>query len=290
MSSNIHPFYSHSGKFTVYGPFLTLIAGVLLAYPLGIAYSYLIKWIPFIYLNCLITVGYGFAFGLVTYILLKFGKVRNNPLALLAALAIGLAALYGSWNGCAKALLGDKAPAFLLPWQMWRFVTILNENGSWGIGFASSAPVTGILLAIFWIVEAAVIVGLAAVIPYGMIKSLPFCENHNCWLDKEKKIEKLDAFVLPGELAAFKVGDIAPLEQSRPRVPGSGRFARLTLKYHPECQDFCTLSISNVTMETDKKGNPKEVAQEIMSNLLVPIAMMDYVESVGRATTSAASV
>src|SRR5579862_4665134 len=101
MSSNIHPFYSHSGKFGVHGPLLALIAGVFVAYPLGIAYSYLIKWIPFIYLNCLITAGYGFAFGFLTFFLLKFGKVRNGTLALLTALVVGLAALYGAWNGCA---------------------------------------------------------------------------------------------------------------------------------------------------------------------------------------------
>jgi hypothetical protein len=284
MSSNIHPFYSHSGKFGVHGPLLALIAGVFVAYPLGIAYSYLIKWIPFVYLNVLIAVGYGFAFGLMTYFILKFGKVRNAPLALLTGLAVGVVALYGSWNGCAKSLIGDKLPALLMPGQLWRFIKILNENGSWGIGLSSSAPVTGVLLAIFWVAEALTIVGLSAFIPYTMIHSLPFCENHGLWLDKEKKIEKLDAFVLPDQIAAFKAGDIDPLERSQPRVPASGRFARLTLKYHPECHDFCTLSIANVTTSLDKKGNEKEATQEIISNLQVPKSMFEYLESFQHAT------
>jgi hypothetical protein len=279
MSSNVHPFYSHSGKFGPHGPLLAVIAGVFIAYPLGIAYSYLIKWIPFVYLNCLITAGYGFGFGLMTYAVLKFGKVRNPPLALLTGFLVGLAALYGAWNGCAKSLIGDKMPSLLMPNQMWRFIKILNEHGSWGIGFSSTEPVTGILLAIFWIAEAGVIVGLSAYLPCKMIKAMPFCENHGFWLDKEKKIEKLDAFVLPDQIAAFKAGDVQPLEQSKARVPGAGRFARLTLKYHPECHDFCTLSVANVTMTTDKKGNPKEASQEIMTNLLVPKSMFEYVEN-----------
>lgn len=290
MSSNVHPFYAHSGKFGVHGPLLAIILGAIAAYPLGIVYSYLIKWIPFIYLNCLITVGYGFLFGLITYAILKFGRVRNRAVALLSGLIVGLLAWYGSWNGCAHALLaGQKVqlPAVLMPDQMWRFVKILNENGSWGIGFSSSEPVTGILLAIFWIAEGAAIVGLTLFLSYKMIADTPFCENHECWLDKEKKIDKLDAFEQPEQLAAFKAGDIAPLEQARPRVPASGKFARLTLKYSPQCHDFCTLSIANVTVTTDRKGNPKESKQEILSHLQVPKEMFEYLESLDHVSARA---
>lgn len=280
MSSNVHSFYAHSGKFGLHGPLLAIILGAIAAYPLGIAYSYLSKWIPFIYLNCLITLGYGFLFGLIAYAILKFGRVRNRPVALLTGLVVGLIAWYGSWNGCAHALVGDKLklPAMLMPDQLWRFAKILNEHGSWGIGFSSSEPVTGILLAIFWIAEGAAIVGLTTAISYKMIANTPFCETHECWLDKEKKIDKLDAFSQPEQIAAFKAGDIAPLEQARPRVPASGQFARLTLKYSPQCHDFCTLSVANVTVTTDRKGNPKETSLEIISHLQVPKTMFEYLD------------
>lgn len=278
MSSNIHPFYSHSGKFGVHGPLLAVIAGVVAGYPLGIVYSYLIKWIPFIYLNCLITVGYGFAFGLLTHVILKFAKVRNRSVALLTGLVVGLIALYGSWNGCAKALAGDKVPALLMPDQMVRFMKILNENGSWGIGFSSSSPVTGILLALFWLAEAVTIVGLTTFISYNMTAETPFCETHECWLDKEKKIDKLDAFVQPEHLAAFQAGDISPLDKAQPRVPASGRFARLSLKHSDQCHDFCTLSISNVTITIDRKGNPKENAVVILRQLQVPKSMLENLQ------------
>src|SRR5579862_2664988 len=129
MSSNIHPFYSHSGKFGAHGPILALAAGGVLAFPLGLLYSYLIKWIPIIYLNFLVTAGYGGLFGFITQKFLKFGKVRNNTLALLTATIVGLLAWYGSWNGCAKALVGAKAPWLLTPTQMSTFIRILYENG-----------------------------------------------------------------------------------------------------------------------------------------------------------------
>src|SRR5215472_15573104 len=99
MSSTIHSFYSHSGKFGVQGPIAAVAIGAIAAFPLGLAYSYLINWIPFIYLNFFITLGYGFLFGFITRQLLKFGKVRNNLVALLSSGAVGLLAWYGSWNG-----------------------------------------------------------------------------------------------------------------------------------------------------------------------------------------------
>jgi hypothetical protein len=273
----------------VHGPLLAVVAGGVAAFPLGLAYSYLVKWIPFIYLNFLITAGYGFVFGWMTLHLLKLGKVRNGPIALLAGFAVGLLAWWGSWNGCAHALIGSKAPWLLTPSQMEMFVKILYKEGSWGIGFSSSTPVSGILLGIFWLVEGAVIVGLSTIIAYGSIASMPFCELHDCWLNEEKKIDKLDAFVQPDHIAAFQAGDIAPLEEARPRVPASGRFARLTLKHSDSCHDFCTLSIANVTVASDKNGNPKETEHEIMSNLLVPKSMFDYLNGFEHATAKVTS-
>jgi hypothetical protein len=284
MSSTIHPFYSHSGKFGVHGPFLAVIAGGIVAFPLGIIYSYLIKWIPFIYLNAFITLGYGFVFGFMTAWLMKFGKVRNRPVALLTGLAVGLFAWWGSWNGCARALIGSQAPWLFTPGQMSRFIKILYEEGSWGIGFSSSGSVTGIMLGIFWIVEGAAIVGVCTLVAYTAIAHTPFCELHDCWLNQKKTIDKLEAFVRPDHLEAFKAGDIAPLEESKPRIPASGRFARLTLKHSDSCHDFCTLSIANVTVAPDKKGNMKETEEELMTNLLVPKSMFDYLGKFEHAT------
>jgi hypothetical protein len=275
MNANYHPFYKHSGKFGIHGPLLALSAGACSALPLGLAYSYLIKWIPFIYLNFLITAGYGFAFGLLTTVLLKFGKVRNNAVALLCSVGVGLLASYGSWAGCVHALVNG-APWFLTPGQILRVMNVLLQEGSWGIGLSSHEPVTGIFLAIVWIGEAGIIVGICTIAGFSSVSHTPFCETHDCWLDEEKKIDKLDVFVRPEDITAFKSGDIAPLEQARPRVPASGQFARLTLKYSSRCEDYCAFSIANVTVTPDKDGKMKEKVTELMTNLWVPKTMFDY--------------
>jgi hypothetical protein len=275
MNANRHPFYKHSGKFGVHGPVLALAASALLAFPLGLAYSYLIKWIPFIYLNFLATIGYAFVFGLMTAFLMKLGKVRNGPVALLSGVGAGLLAWYGSWNGCVHAL-ASQVPWLLAPREVVAVMKILFKQGSWGIGFSAHEAVTGIPLAIVWLVEGGIMVGLTAVVGYGSVASTPFCETHECWLDKEKKMDKLDAFVRPAHLTAFRMGDIAPLEEAQPRVPASGRFARLTLKHSDRCADYCAFSVANVTVTMDKDGKPKEKVDALMTNLWVPKTMFDY--------------
>src|SRR3954467_6321705 len=117
MAPNCHPFYSHSGKFGIHGPLLAIVTGLVLGYPLGIAYAYLIKFIPFIYLNFLVTAGYAFAFGLLTAMLMKFGKVRSGPVALLTGLMVGFIAWYANWNGYVHTL-AKGLPWFLGPGQI----------------------------------------------------------------------------------------------------------------------------------------------------------------------------
>jgi hypothetical protein len=260
------------------GPVLVLLAAVIVAIPLGMLYSYLLKWIPFIYLHFLITFGYAFAFGFLTMLMLKLGKVRNGPVAVLCGITVGLIAWYFNWNGHVHTLVSG-VPWVLTPRQVWAVVKILYAKGSWAIGFYNHDPLTGVPLAIVWLVEGIAIVGITTLVGYGSFDSTPYCEQHNCWLDQEKVMDKLDAFTLPAHLAAFQVGDIAPLEEARPRVPASGRFARLTLRHSPACDDVCTLSIANIDVAPDKNGKPVEKATPLMTNLLVPKSMFEYLET-----------
>ena len=272
MSSNVYPFYKHSGKFGVHGPILAAIAGLVVAFPLGILYAYLIEWIPFIYLNILITLGYGFAFGAITGFAMKYAKVRNGMVALLSGLVVGLMAWWGNWNGCAHALVAGDAPWLFGFDELKEFIGVLYENGSWSI---KSSTVSGVPLAIVWLVEGAIIVGMAAYFSYTAIARMPFCEHHQCWLNLEKTIDALAAFERPEQLAAFSAGDVSPLEAPQPREHGSGKSARVVLKYADRCHDFFTLSVVNVTLTVDKKGKKNETEKELMTNLKLPKPLFD---------------
>lgn len=277
MNDNQHPTYHHSGKFGAHGPLLAILAAIVIGYPLGFVYAYLIKWIPFIYLNFFITVGYGLAFGFIAAIFMKIGQVRNNTVAFLTGIVVGIAGWYLNWNAYLHTLTSH-APLLVMPSQLLKVMKVLYENGAWGVGqlFGAHSTISGIPLAIVWAVEALMIILLAGALGWGSIAQTPYCETHGCWLDQEKKMDKLDAFTNPDHIAALKAGNLAPLDQAQPRVPASGHFARMTLRHSPKCDDYCTLSIANITVTLDKNGKPQEKSDLIVTNLQVPKTMFDY--------------
>ena len=191
MPSEIFDTYRHSGKYGLHGPVLTVVAALAVGFPLGFAYGYLMKWIPFIILRVFGTAGSGLAFGFLTMWLMKTGKVRSTPVAALCGAVAGLVGLYFVWNGHIHTLV-NKAPLLCPPDTMVATMSYFYEQGTWGL--RGSGNVTGIMLALVWAVEAAIIIGLSALIPFGTISDTPFCEKNQCWLDQEKKIDTLEEF------------------------------------------------------------------------------------------------
>ena len=265
--------YRHSGKFNPLGILLAVAAAALLSLPLGLAYSYLLRWIPFVYVNVLATFGYGSAFGWVTARLLKAGHVRNLPLAAVVGLAAGLFALYGEWSGHLHTLFDD-GPWVFLPGDILRVMPLLYDKGSWSF---HGSNVTGIPLAIVWLAEAGIILGMAMLLPYTFVRETPYCEKTRCWLDEEKKINSLGRFTDPAHLAALQAGDIMPITQASPKVEGASVFTRLLLKRSAKCPVFCTLRVQDVAVSFDNKGNVKEKVADLTRDLIIPASMFDLI-------------
>jgi hypothetical protein len=273
MISQIYPAYRHSGKFPIYGPILAIIAAVVLWFPLSFVYSYLIKWMPFIYVNFFATFGYGFIVGFANGYLLKAIRVRNTPLAILTGLLAGLIALYCAWNAHIHAL-STGAPVLIPPPEIAEVVKLLYDQGSWGIGHGGN--LTGIPLAIVWLGEALIIVGMAIFGSYNVIGETPYCEETRCWLDQEKKIDTLQAFTDQAHLTAFKGNDLGPLIEAKPRGPASATYARVTLKHSTRCQNFFTVRVENISEKTDSKGKTTQTTKKLTPrDLIVPHSMFE---------------
>ena len=266
--------YRHSGKFNAPGLVLVVAAAAAIGFPLGLAYSYLLRWIPFVYVNVLATCGYGFVFGWVTTRILKASQVRNTALAILCGLAAGLIGLYLEWSGHLHVLFDD-GPWFFRPDQILRGMAILYAEGSWGM--RSGGNITGIPLALVWVAEAGLIVGFATMLPFTFVKETPFCEKTRCWLDEDKKIDTLETFTDAAQLAALKAGDILPITQAKPKADNAAVFTRLLLKRSPKCPIFCTLRVQDVTISIDDKGKVTEKIKDLTGDLIIPASMFDLI-------------
>jgi hypothetical protein len=274
--------YRHSGKFGVHGPLLAFFAAIPIALFLGLAYGYIIKWIPFIYINFFVTVGYGLAFGFGTGMVLKLCKVRNNLVTFLTGLTVGFIALYFDWNGHILAIMpkSEQLPWVFFPGQIYEIMKVLYEEGTWG--FRSGGNVTGITLGIVWFVEAAMIVGLATVLPWSMIADTPYCEENQCWLDEEKKIDTLEPIINPDTLEQLQAGNLSVLANVAPKEPGASDFTRVTVKHSPNSSSFFTVRLENVITETDKEGKEQEKTSFLTRQLMLPGPSAEFIKQIER--------
>jgi len=273
MSAALLQAYRPSGKFTVAGLVVPLLAGAALAFPLGLAYAKALRWIPFVYINMLATVAYGFALGWLTNLTIKHTRVRHVALATLLGAAVGCIGVYFEWSGFIWAVWED-APLFSPPDDILAAMSYLYEHGSWGM--KSGGNVTGIFLALIWICEAGVIVGFAVMLPRAFVQDTPYCEKTGCWLEEQKPIDTIEAISDPAQRAAIKAGDIMPVIAAKPR--GDGRVhTRLLLKRSPKCQVFCTVRVQEVTSEIDKDGKLKSSTADLSGDLILPASMFDLV-------------
>lgn len=196
-------YYQPSGKVSVASILLFLLVGISIVPLVSTLYSLAIWFIPFIYLNFLITGLAGFLIGLsVQKIVIRFGKVRNVYVALLYGLALGLLASYFQWvvytdllmnagDTMGNARLGITKSGIEIneiieiagtPSLVFLIIGELYEYGSWGIfGFTPS----GIFLAIIWIIELLIAVLIPVIFARDEVKK-PFCEHENKWFKEEE--------------------------------------------------------------------------------------------------------
>ncbi len=172
--------FRHSGKYGKHALVVVPLAGVVLGWPLGMAYAYLIRWIPFVFLNLVLTLCYGLVFGLMVARLLKWCQVRSEAVGGALAAGVGVLANYFQWNGHVHTLFAG-APQLVGPAGLWGAIRYLYEHGSWAFGQGGNE--TGVVLAGVWVIEAGLILLLTLGAGVEPLRNLPYCEKNGCWLD-----------------------------------------------------------------------------------------------------------
>ncbi|MDP5238768.1 hypothetical protein Q9Q94_04470 [Uliginosibacterium sp. 31-16] len=196
-------YYQPSGKL----PVKTLPAFLLTAacaVPLGWLYAWLIWHIPLVYINFLITLGFGGAMAVAMMMALDHGHCRNPLLATLGGLAVGLLGWYAQWAAWLGFVLADSglAPGWLdllsRPHAVWDLAWRVNETGAWSLRNSSEA-VSGIWLDIVWGVEALILLGLPM---FGARSqaTTPFSETAGLWFEK---VELSRKYTWVGDVQAF---------------------------------------------------------------------------------------
>ena len=275
-------YYQPSNKTPLGGLLLLLLGGTAVAAALALVYIYAIWYIPFIYLNVLVCLAFGFALGTALAYLVKAGKLRNPRVVAGLALLVGAAAIYLEWCVYLTLLFNaettgtganaDTSTSFSAstfgtaltnPGLLWEAVRQLNETGSWSL--KGTTP-SGIFLWIIWLLEAGIIVGLTYLLAPAQARH-PFSETTNTWATEEVMPQLLryvsDPPALRQSLESGHFEGLMPASNS----DEAANFARLTL-HRADDDDNCQyLSLENIVVSFDKKGKRQESTTTLVPHL-----------------------
>jgi hypothetical protein len=261
------PRYAPSGAFSPV-VFVYALGGLIGSVLLAGLYEFLIDLIPFIYLNALIALGFGFGVGMVGAMVIKGGHCRNRAVALVVALLIGgggLAASYGwGYRRTLSELASQSGDATVL--QLAQEVSIGTyldariQNG-WSV---RSSTIDGFGVMAIWGIEALIVLGLGLLVTMGA-STEPYCEPCRAWTSNEDT--KLKGLTREDAQPLLDKGDLAGVISLSDR-PDADSAVRIELKrsFCPKCANTAFLSVKEVRTEVTN-GKEKETQTSLIDNV-----------------------
>ena len=274
--------YQASGVAPVGGIVLCLLSGVVAGAVIGALYGALVAWIPFVYLNVLLTIGAGSLAGVAIAECAKLGKVRNATVLWTSGLISGLVLLYAAWAIYPAARLGfDNLLAAFHPNAIWRTMQQGFDHGFWTIGRGKGMVVDGWLLVFVWIMEAMTLVIMDAILAHGVLVT-PFCERCDTWTKTKEGVAQL-ANLPDGapELQQLMSGDFSVLESIPRKTSKVTDVLRLDLHVCTKCEQSNYLTLTRLERTKNKKGELETKENHLVFHLVVPTEQLGLIVNAG---------
>jgi len=171
---------------------ITLLLSLVFSCILAFGYSYVIDFMPFVYLNLFITFFFGGFTTIFVYQAVKTGKIKSKANITIVSLISVIFAYYLHWavycSLNSTAITSDDMllqlsttnvleNGFTTSHSTWYYIThpmqlisTLNEISKDGLWTFKGIEVNGIILVIVWLIEAFVVFGTALFMPLDMLK------------------------------------------------------------------------------------------------------------------------
>jgi hypothetical protein len=182
--------YQESGKINPLGLVMAYGICAALGIFLGYIYSLIVILLPLVYINFLITCGFGLILGVINRIVVRLTHNRNKKSQLVLALFSGLLSTYFQWIAYLLFAIDGEIPSLSLylsnlhwivyPQELYALVAELNSIGLWSI---FGAPLNGPVLTFIWFLEAFIIIGMPIIAVY-KTKVYPYSEFLGDWYPK----------------------------------------------------------------------------------------------------------
>jgi len=262
-------YYKHSGKFSVGGGIYALALGSVILCVGAFVYAYLILYLPFVYINALITAGFGMAVGFTCATLLKRKKVRSDAVAVGLTLLLTAIIYYFGWATWVWALARrtDTPPGFealigllVFPQFLWEAIRAINAEGAWTL---RGSAVTGWALWAVWAAEFGMIFGISLWTAYKTMDEEPFCETCEEWGKKKERVLEAVAADLNEFKRRVEAKDWKYVESGGAPKAEHMEFQRIDVFSCEKCGVFHTLDATTVKVKIDSGKRKEETAQSM---------------------------
>lgn len=248
---------------------LAVLAGGLILAPI---YSYAIVYIPFVYINLILTGLFGLCAGLMIAGGLRVGHTHNKAVSY-GLVGIGLLFAYWmhwAWWFSGLAFSADfedfSVISMLLPGNLIESVGSVYEVGTWGIGSSGDA-VSGIFLGIIWLSEALLFFGTGLFGGAMLIGSGTYCSRCKAWCT-EMPATRLQADPT-GDLAQqVDRQNWAVLLRPAP-TDGSSMWHEAHIHRCEGCGETNTVTLKDITVSHDKKGNEQRNDKVVVDRVYI---------------------
>jgi len=268
--------YEYSGKVGMMGlGWIFMFVFGLLSLSLSMIYVLATYYIPFVYLNFLLTVCFGGVCGYAVALGGKLGKVRNVTLYLTIGLLIGILAEYCQWVVWVYVHSGYKDWIFA-PNGLYNFISAVAADGFWTM---FGITVKGKLLYSIWLIEGLIIILCAPSGAYGYLLSTPFCEECKKWFKSRENLNimPLEAIVAPAVIRNHLIaGDCSTLLDLNMKNSKGDSYTKLKISSCPKCDRFHVLSIYAVAVSCDEDGE-YEAESPVIENLMLTTPMFQCI-------------
>jgi hypothetical protein len=249
-------YYKPSGKVNIFRLPLTLLL-IVPIWLIGFLYAGLLHWNPLTFLGPVILFIYAFAISQIIVLGINLSEVRNRQVAIILAVIFSLFALYFSWSQFVAIWL-DSFPVRLLNIEnLWAGITKLYQEGAFT---AFGITINGVLGAIIWLLEAAIVFVFAIFFANATVADEVYCSSCKKWV---KSIEKFYEFGFDDEgILTEKVatGDFTWLDQSRTVNEADKVFYRIDTSCCNTCSKSNYVSLIKVSREI-KEGESAEATE-----------------------------
>jgi hypothetical protein len=262
---------------------LYLVLAILISAAVAFLYELMLYWIPLIYVTFLITIGFGFALGLLGVLAINLGHVRNLAVGLIIGLLIscgGIAAKYGFQYERFISIVADNLMAEEKVDQEKRSALreAIKEEISfkdqiddrvqrgWNIGKRGAGlPIAGLFVYLIWLIEFGIVLVIVVALVWNAVRQ-PYSEALQKWANEEQVVMTLpiDSAEMVDQIK--KAGSIDDLLKIPvPKSDESNKFAVYTVNSVDGADmEDAYLSVKLTTISYNDKGEEQKSDESLV--------------------------